>query len=341
MINKIYEKVINFIKEYRWFLLFFMMVFICDNIYLPYYIEAPGGLADASDKLVISDGYESKGSFNMAYVSEYQVNIPLYLYSFFNKEWDLVSKKEANAFIDEEAMDIQSHLMMQSSISNATLVSFKFANVPYKIISTKNYVSYITQESKTDLVVGDEILEVNGLSITKLEDISKIVNDLQEGDTVYLKVLDKNKIEVMRYAVIYTDKDKKYIGISIETINELETELKVINNISKNESGPSGGLMMSLSLYNSLVEEDITHGYKIAGTGTIDEDGNVGEIGGIKYKIKGAVKNKADLFLVPKANYAEAKKVIEENNYTLKLVSVDTFSDALKYLDSIDTFYKD
>ena len=41
------------------------------------------------------------------------------------------------------------------------------------------------------------------------------------------------------------------------------------------------------------------------------------------------------------SNYAEAKKVIEENNYTLKLVSVDTFSDALKYLDSIDTFYKD
>lgn len=55
--------------------------------------------------------------------------------------------------------------------------------------------------------------------------------------------------------------------------------------------------MMSLAIYNYLTENDITHGLKIAGTGTIDADGNVGTIGGIEYKIKGAIKNKVDVFL--------------------------------------------
>ena len=48
-----------------------------------------------------------------------------------------------------------------------------------------------------------------------------------------------------------------------------------------------------LAIYKELIEEDITHGLKIVGTGTIDELGNVGEIDGVKYKILGAVKNKA------------------------------------------------
>ena len=55
----------------------------------------------------------------------------------------------------------------------------------------------------------------------------------------------------------------------------------------------------ALLIYDYLTEEDITKGRTIVGTGTIDENGNVGSIGGVKYKLKGAVKNKAEIFLVP------------------------------------------
>ena len=48
--------------------------------------------------------------------------------------------------------------------------------------------------------------------------------------------------------------------------------------------------------------------------GTIDEDGNVGAIGGVKYKMLGAQKDGADIFFVPKENYDEAKKVYKKNN---------------------------
>ena len=89
---------------------------------------------------------------------------------------------------------------------------------------------------------------------------------------------------------------------------------------------------MALSIYSAISGEDILKGRNIAGTGTIDINGNVGEIDGIKYKIMGAVKNDMDVVLVPSANYEEAKKVVEEKNYDIELVSISTFTDAIEYL---------
>ena len=90
--------------------------------------------------------------------------------------------------------------------------------------------------------------------------------------------------------------------------------------------------MLSLALYDYLIDEDVTKGLKIAGTGTIDIDGNIGEIDGIKYKIAGAVKNNIDVILVSPYNYEEAKQVIEENHYDLKLLKAETFDQVLEDL---------
>ena len=92
--------------------------------------------------------------------------------------------------------------------------------------------------------------------------------------------------------------------------------------------------MLTLTLYSYLNNIDLTDGKKIVGTGTIDASGNVGEISGIKYKLIGAVKKGADVFIVPVGeNYKEAKKVKEEKNYDIKLVPVKTFKEALAYLE--------
>ena len=92
--------------------------------------------------------------------------------------------------------------------------------------------------------------------------------------------------------------------------------------------------MLSLAIYNAITKEDITKGKTIVGTGTIDINGNVGKIDGVKYKILGANKNKADLFICPKENYEEAIKIKEEHNLDLKIVSVSTFDEAINYLEN-------
>jgi len=109
---------------------------------------------------------------------------------------------------------------------------------------------------------------------------------------------------------------------------EVELEFK------SSEGGSSGGLMIALNIYNSLISEDITKGRKIAGTGTIEVDGTVGAIDGVKYKLIGAVNNGMEIVLVPKENYEEAMKVKEEYNFDIEIVSVNTFDDALNYLQN-------
>ena len=83
-----------------------------------------------------------------------------------------------------------------------------------------------------------------------------------------------------------------------------------------------------------MIDKDITNGLKIVGTGTIDEFGNVGSIGGVEYKIKAAVKKKADLFFVPLDNYEEALKAKEENELNIKLISIKHIDDAIEYLNN-------
>ena len=90
---------------------------------------------------------------------------------------------------------------------------------------------------------------------------------------------------------------------------------------------------MALMVYNALTKQDLTKGMKVVGTGTIDLDGKVGEIGGVKYKLMGAVKNKADVFLVPKENYKEAMRVKEKKKYDIEIVEVRTLKDAIDYLE--------
>ena len=126
------------------------------------------------------------------------------------------------------------------------------------------------------------------------------------------------------------------MGIILVTINEYKTNPKIKVNIDDNESGSSGGLVMALAIYNSLIEEDITKGLTIVGTGTIDEEGNIGTIGGVKYKLKNAESEKADLFLVPKGdNYKEAIKIKKEKNYNIKIIPIGTFDEAIEFLKNI------
>ena len=90
--------------------------------------------------------------------------------------------------------------------------------------------------------------------------------------------------------------------------------------------------MLTLTIYNAISEEDLIKGRNIAGTGTISNDGTVGEIDGIKYKIMGAHTDNMDIVFVPSANYDEAMETKNKYNYDLEIIKVDTFNEVLEYL---------
>lgn len=324
-------KVKNFIKENYKFLIIVMILLIIFLYPMPYYIEAPGGITNL-DKKVLIDNKKIDGSYNLSYVSEYKGSIPMLIYAYFNKDFDIYKKEEI--LLEKETNSEylkRDKLYLEQSLSNAIVSAYNLAGKDINIKNSYIYVGYILENSDTDLQIGDKIIKINGLKVSTKEEINDLLGTLNYNDILNIEVLNNGK-KYNRKAKIINEDNKNIIGIIPIEVLDYDVYPKVDIIMDKNESGGSGGLMLSLAIYDLLSDDNLAKGRKIAGTGTIDSDGKVGKIGGIEYKIKGAVKDSADIFFVPVENYEEAVKVKNENNYKLKLVKVSTLNEAITYL---------
>lgn len=335
MFNKLYDKIKEiFLKNYR-FLIFLVIIVIIFTIQLPYTIEAPGGYIDVTKRIEMDNAYESKGSFNMAYVSEVSATIPTLFYAWLNPNWD-ISKNEDILLENDTIEDLlfRNKLALKEANNNAIMVAYSKAGFNYEIVEQKFYVAYLDIDADTDLEVGDLIIEVDGEKISDKSEISQIIANKNIDDEIKFKVKNNNR-NYERTAKIKEIDGSKVVGIVIYELVELKTDPTIEIKSNSSESGPSGGLMTSLAVYNSLVSEDITKGNIIIGTGTIDSKGNVGSIGGVKYKLLGAIKGKAKIFIVPSGeNYLEAMALKEKNDYDIEIVGVSTFDEALEFLEN-------
>ena len=323
----------KYIKSSYKFIITLIIILIIFSIRFPYYIDAPGGISDMQKKLNIKSN--SKGTFNIVFVKEYKATIPTLLYALINKDWDIIKQKEV--LLENESnkdYDIRDKYFMKESISNATLVAYKKAKKEIKIKNTEHIVIYKDSISDTDIKIGDIILEINDIKIKTKNDISNIIEKHDINDKLKIKVINKDK-EYTRYAYIKEIEKEKKLGILLSTINTYKLNPDIRVKMKNNESGSSGGLITALSIYDNLIEKDITKGLKIVGTGTIDIDGNIGSIGGVEYKLKSAVHNKADLFIAPMGeNYEDAIKLKNEKKNDIKILGVSTFDEVIDYLEN-------
>jgi PDZ domain-containing protein len=119
--------------------------------------------------------------------------------------------------------------------------------------------------------------------------------------------------------------------VGVLTRDEADYPFKVAISL-KDVGGPSAGLMFALGVVDKLTPGSLSGGKYIAGTGTIDDSGKVGPIGGIPQKMAGARRAGATVFLAPAGNCAEAVKTVPAG---LRLVKVDSLQSAVDALDAI------
>lgn len=290
---------------------------------------APGGTINITDRVEM-EGYQNKdGSLNMLYVSEYE-GTPATLLVAKLKSWD-IEKNEERQISDESISDIEKRnkIMRDNSLDIATMVAYTEAGKEITIKDKKNVVIGVTKDN--GLEVGDVILKTEGQECDDIKEIKKIISSKEVGDTITFKVLRNNMEEEIKSKILLED-NTKVIGVVIITEYDYDIDPEINVKFKKTESGASGGLMLTLTIYNAISDEDIIKGRNIAGTGTISPDGTVGEIDGIKYKIMGAAQDKMDIVFVPSANYDEAIKTKGKYNYDINIIKVDTFDEAVEYL---------
>lgn len=334
MFNKLYVGIKKFIVDNYKFLIVWAIIIFLFFYELPFAIYTPGGIVNLEDRIEVDGEQVTEGSLNMSYVSLVKGTLPMIILSYVIPNWDLVSRNEITRDDESvtEMLELEK-LYMQSSIDNATILAYQKADKEIDVTREVNNIIYIAPEAKTDLNVYDELLMIDGIDVENIIELKEIVNSKKEGDIVNITVNRDGKKKECQ-AEIYATSDGLKVGISFLTTYEYVTDPSITVETKSSESGSSGGLMLSLAIYNAITDEDITHGKTIVGTGTITVDGIVGPIDGVKYKILGAVKSDADMFLCPEENYEEALEVKEKFDLDILIHSVKTFDEALAYLNA-------
>lgn len=338
MLNKVYLRLKKFMKDYYKTIIFLVICYFVFTFPLPYYIYAGGGTINIDDRVVIDgDKDKSKGSLNFAYVKELEGNVASFILGNIIPGYDIEKQEDVELNEDETSEDImfRNKIYLENANQTAIMLAYQKAGKEVRIKNKHFYIIYVEDKEEDGLRVGDELLKVNNKEIENVEDYTNEIQNHEVGEKIKVTVKrdDKEK-DVM--ATVKEGDDYKVTGVSVSTIYEYKTNPKVELNFKDSEGGPSGGLMLTLAIYDKLTKGDLTNGLKIVGTGTISSDGTVGEIGGVKYKLNGAVKAKADLFLVPKGdNYKEALKEKEEHDYDIEIKAIGTFDEAVEYLESL------
>ncbi|WP_071459338.1 SepM family pheromone-processing serine protease [Bacillus massilinigeriensis] len=313
--------------------------------YLPYYITKPGMAKELAPIIKVHGGYEEEGSFMLTTVRMGRANIYSYViakYSKYQEIFPVEAIRQENE-TEEDYTKRQLH-MMDSSKNNAISVAYKEAGLPvnydYKGVYVMQVVPGMPAEGK--LVPGDRITRLDGHKFQSSSEFIEYVSAKKAGEKVNLLIKHAGKEKAIVLPLKQFDKKNPRAGIGIVPVDDktIKVDPKVTVN-SEEIGGPSAGLMFTLEIYNQLNKEDITKGYEIAGTGRISEDGNVGPIGGIEQKIIAADKAKAEIFFAPneggakKSNYTDAMRTAKDIGTKMKIVPVDTFKDALNYLNGL------
>ena len=332
MTNKLYEKTKLYIKENYKSIVVFIIIYIVLMWPVDYFILAGGGIMPISNRIVVDNEYKEEGSFNLAYVKEIKGNVATYTLSYIVPSYERV--KASDYTLDEEDisdMEFRGVVDLLKSQEYAIKNAYQKANKKYIVTDTKLYI-YALIKKKSNFKVGDLVLKIDDKEINSLEQAKTIIGSHKDKDVVKIEINRRGKIKTIKVP-LYSNKDEILAGVFIMPINTYKTYPKVKIKFRDKESGSSGGLAQTLDIYNKLVKDDITKGKTIAATGEIDEAGNVLEIGGVKHKLLGAVKGKADIFIAPNGdNYKECVKLKKKNKLKIKIIGVSTFNEAVDKL---------
>ena len=330
------KKIINYLKEdikenyVHYIILLFFILLI--TIKFDYYVYSPGSLVDLTDRIEVENSNKSEGSFNLTYVTARNGIIPNILLSHIIPSWDLVEldKQRIENESENEIVERDKVYLKETSY-DAIIAAFEEAGKDYTIKNINVTITHVFDIADTDLKVGDVIKKVNGVVINKFDDLKNEIDKYKENDKIEIEV-ERNNKNIKCYSILKKEKDRIIIGVSLAELKDIETNPKVKYIFKDNESGSSRGLMCALDIYNKITEFDLTKGRKISGTGTINEKGEVGAIDGVKYKLAGAVKKKANIFIVPKDNYDEAIKLKEKYNYKIEIILADNLHNVIEKL---------
>lgn len=201
--------------------------------------------------------------------------------------------------------------LMTDSKDRATKVALERAGYEVKVTSTGAVITDADPTLPVSKVVtpGETVVEADDEPITSAKDLVAVIRAKKPGDTVELRLEPFGPGPARTVTAKVSERPgapgKPLLGVSLEDRPEYVFPVEVEID-SEKVGGPSAGLAFTLSILDRLTPGDLTGGKKVAVTGTIDLDGSVGPVGGVRQKTEAAIAAGAKVFIVPPDEYHDA-----------------------------------
>ena len=299
-----------------------------------YYFMSPGPPYQWEIQIEGADSYEYDGNLYQLTVRRDEANYFTYIWAKVDSSVDLYSREVIlpKGVTPKQLADI-SIQNMKTSENVAIAVALDSLDFQIETQGDGVLVVGILEDSPVagKLLKEDLIISINNEEIKSTSEFIALLRTYEIGDTVSIGLMRNDKETSIETKLIeHIDyENEPMVGFLASTPNQRFVFPITVDIETGNVGGPSAGLMMALNVYNSLTEEDLTKGTKVAGTGTIEIDGSVGPVGGVKQKVIAAKKAGSTLILVPTANFNDAESFIDENTV---IIAVDTFNQALEVI---------
>ena len=311
------------------------------------YVEILPGSADiVSERLTISGTktYPAEGEVMWATVGLRRgLGVFDLLDGWLRSDYDVFPRKEILGDETRKESDQRSRAEMDDAklvarVTVARRLGFKTSNGGAEILDLDP-----TAPAHTELKANDLIVSADGKPVCLQGDLAEVVKTKKPGDPIVLGIARRTSAEgkpVTRSApqdiTVKTYKpegaDRAFIGVVLGPAKEKPCSFPFTIDIDTDRiGGPSAGLAMTLAMLDELSPGELTGGVKVAATGTIEANGEVGEIGGVKQKTAAVKAAGAKLFIVPAAEYPIAKK----SAGSMRVVGVRTLDEALAALVAI------
>ncbi|MCL6104535.1 MAG: hypothetical protein M1483_02705 [Actinobacteria bacterium] len=314
-----------------------ILIEVASLIELPYYALAPGNATSVEKMIVLpaDKSHKLKGEVMMVDVAISRVRLISYLPDILNSNMQIVKSNEILGTMPSSELDAQSLVQMAFSKQIAEFVALKKLCYPVSVRpqGAMIYQTLANSPAFSTLKVGEIIVSVNKKPTLTLQEVSSRISSSPLSAPIDLGVrFPKSKkltyVQVMPTSKVVNSKKVPFIGVYLLSWLKFNFPFPVSID-TQDIGGPSAGLAFTLGLIDQLGGGGLTGGKKVAATGTISFNGQVGPIGGIAEKTVAVDNAGAQIFFVPPDEYAKAKSKAGKD---LKVVPVSSLDQALTYL---------
>lgn len=273
----------------------------------PLYVVSPGPVTDISHDLTINQmpARVPSGHFLLVTVQASQHALFEDLFQAFHPHRQLIATSAVGSLAHQDDLFQESRVLAAAAAGQA-------AGLHVVLSGDGAEVTGVVPRSPAAGVLrtGDIVVGVNGTAIHTEFDLEEAIGAQPAGSRFTLSVRRDGTTAPVGITSTRIEGDPA-IGVQLLTRNLAIAGPFTISFAPRDIGGPSAGLVYALAVSDAIGNLN-SNGRTIAATGTIDQSGDVGEVGDVDLKAIGANAQGARTFIVPASEVGQAKGLIPD-----------------------------